>query len=219
MTIATTLAELAVTRPGATRVFHRYRLDFSCRGGRSLVEACRERRLDPGAILAAIEAEAPQPGDLTRWDRVPLSALVDHVVSTVHQRLRDQLPALVVEARAVERRQRGTAAYPRGLATAIADLHHSVLEHLEKEEHLLFPLIVSGQGTQAGGSVLAVERGHQRHAERLADIRMRTADFTAPPSADAAWRGLYADLQQLEVDLMLHMHLENNVLFRRALAA
>ncbi|MEZ5288584.1 MAG: DUF542 domain-containing protein [Vicinamibacterales bacterium] len=151
MTIATTLAELAVTRPGATRVFHRYRLDFSCRGGRSLVEACRERRLDPGAILAAIEASAAARRPDALGSRAAVRAGRSRRVHSASAPARPVAGA----RRGSAGRRAATARGPRRIraaSPAIADLHHSVLEHLEKEEHLLFPLIVSGQGTQAGGS-------------------------------------------------------------------
>ncbi len=66
MTSSTTLAELAVLHPGASRVFHRYRLDFCCGGRRALADACRERDLDPDQVLQLIAAEDPITGDALR---------------------------------------------------------------------------------------------------------------------------------------------------------
>ncbi len=72
MNASTTLAELAVTHPAASRVFRRHRLDFCCGGRRPLDEVCRERQLDPDAILASIAEEDPLEPDQRRWDDAPL---------------------------------------------------------------------------------------------------------------------------------------------------
>jgi regulator of cell morphogenesis and NO signaling len=98
-------------------------------------------------------------------------------------------------------------------------MHDAVRDHLQKEEQILFPLIVAGMGRRAGGPVLAMELEHEHHGEDLAEIRRLTDDLTPPDEACTTWRALYLGLQQLEQELMEHIHLENNILFRRALAS
>ena len=92
-----------------------------------------------------------------------------------------------------------------------------VLEHLDKEEQILFPIIVRGMGTRASAPVHTLELEHEHHKEDLLRIRALTADLQPPEEACTTWRALYLGLQQLEQELMEHIHLENNVLFRRAL--
>jgi regulator of cell morphogenesis and NO signaling len=217
MTTTTTLAELAVAHPGAARVFHRHRLDFCCGGRRPLAEACRERDLDPDHLLALIAAEDGAGGDATRWDQAPLSALVAHIVETYHARLRQQVPDLLRMARTVEQRHAASAGCPRGLAARLEAMHAELGDHLLKEEQILFPLILDGLGRQAAAPVHVMEVEHEQHREHLLALRRMTDDLTPPASACATWRALYVGLQQLEQELMEHMHLENNVLFRRAL--
>jgi regulator of cell morphogenesis and NO signaling len=94
-----------------------------------------------------------------------------------------------------------------------------VLDHLEKEETILFPAIVRGAGARASGAVDVMEREHEHHKGDLLRIRALTSELTPPPEACTTWRALYTGLQQLEQELMEHIHLENNILFRRALAA
>jgi regulator of cell morphogenesis and NO signaling len=216
---ATTLAELAVTHPAAARVFYRNRLDFCCGGRRPLAEACLERHLDPQAILDAIEAENPLVGERTRWEQAPLEALVAHIVETYHRRLRLALPDLVTMARKVETRHGAKGECPIGLAAHLEAMHASVLDHLRKEEQILFPMIVSGMGSRASAPVHVMELEHEHHGDALRGIRRLTHDLTAPPNACPTWRALYLGLQQLEEELMEHIHLENNVLFRRALVS
>jgi regulator of cell morphogenesis and NO signaling len=214
---STTLAELAVIHPGAARVFFHHRLDFCCGGRRPLADACRERGLDAAAILEEIDAAAPLNADLPRWDREPLAVLVNHIVSTYHARLRRDLPDLIEMARRVEHRHAEKAGCPRGLTAQLEAMHISVLEHLQKEELILFPMIVRGVGNRAAAPVQVMEHEHDHHRQDLVRLRELTDDLRLPAAACATWRALYAGLLQLEQELMEHIHLENNVLFPRAL--
>ena len=219
MNTSITLAELAVTHPAAARIFRRHRLDFCCGGRRPLEEACRERQLDAGTILASIAEEDPLVPDQRRWDQAPLADLVEHIESVYHARLREQLPGLIAMARRVEVRHADKASCPRGLAAHLEAMQDAVLQHLQKEEQILFPLIVAGVGRGAGGPVHVMEIEHEHHGENLLVVRRLTDDLTPPPEACTTWRALYLGLQQLEQELMEHIHLDNNILFRRALAS
>jgi regulator of cell morphogenesis and NO signaling len=214
-----TLAELAVTHPAASRVFHRWRLDFCCHGGRPLAEACAERNLEPWVVLAELAAEDQRAPRHVRWDERPLAALVEHIVDFYHARLRAELPELVALARKVETRHADKASRPAGLAQHLAGVHEAVLDHLAKEEQVLFPQLLAGRGAYAAAQIQTLELEHDDHARGLARTRALTADLVAPPEACASWRALYLRLGQLEAELMEHIHLENNVLFRRALCA
>jgi regulator of cell morphogenesis and NO signaling len=219
MTSQSTLADIAVAHPAATRVFHRHGLDFCCGGRRPLAEVCAAQGLDPAALLRAIDAEEQTPSDLTRWDREPLSALITFIVDTYHRRLRASVPDLIRMAEKVETSHRDKPTCPHGLAAQLKTMHAAVLEHLEKEERVLFPLILAGHGRAAIGPVQVMEMEHDDHGRNLAMVRQLTNNLQAPPEACATWRALYLGLLQLEAELMVHIHLENNVLFRRALAA
>ena len=214
---ATTLAELAVIHPGAARVFFHHRLDFCCGGRRPLDEACRERGLDAAVILQEIDAAAPLDGPGRRWDREPLPALVEHIVTTYHARLRRDLPDLIAMAHRVEARHGGKPGCPTGLARHLEEMHAAVIDHLQKEEQILFPMIVRGVGNRAAGPVQVMEMEHDHHRENLVQLRAMTDDLRPPAAACATWRALYSGLGQLEEELMAHIHLENNVLFPRAL--
>jgi regulator of cell morphogenesis and NO signaling len=218
MNASATLAELAVTHPAAAAVFHRHRLDFCCGGRRSLADVCLERGLDPEAILNAISEEGPRDPDARRWDEEPLPNLVDHIVTRYHDRLRQSLPDLVRMAARVEARHGDKAECPLGLAAHLERMQADLLDHLQKEEQILFPMIVRGQGARAPGPVHVLEVEHEHHRTHLVHLRALTADLTLPESACTTWRALYLGLEQLEQELMEHIHLENNVLFPRALA-
>src|SRR5262245_22967351 len=216
MTTSSTLASLATTHPAASRVFQRAGLDY-CRGGRqALSDACATKGLDPDAILSAIAAEEAG-ADLPRWDTAPVADLIHFIVHRYHDTLRSELPALIALAGRVERRHADSPACPHGLRDLLECLHERVLEHLDKEERILFPMILDNFGAKAAGPVRVMEDEHEEHGRNLGRIRQFTNDFTAPPNACTSWLALYLRLAALEADFMDHVHLENNVLFVRAL--
>ena len=214
---AATLADLAVTSPGATRVFLAHGLDFCCHGRRPLAEACAEKGLDPKGILGEIAAEERPAEDLTRWARRPLPELLAFIESRYHASLRTEIPALIAMADKVEQVHADKATCPRGLATHLRTMQGAVEDHLDKEEQVLFPLIRSGRGRGASAPIHAMEDEHVDHSRSLARLREVTADLTAPPEACTTWQALYLRLRRLSDELMEHIHLENNLLFPRAL--
>jgi regulator of cell morphogenesis and NO signaling len=212
-----TLADLATTRPGATRVFLKHKLDFCCGGRRPLGEACAERGLDTHAILAEIISEDARGGDLSAWAARPLTHLVDFIEEHYHRRLRADLPELIAMATKVERVHAEKPTCPSGLAARLCSMHESVLEHLAKEEQVLFPMVRAGYTAQVGGPVRVMEQEHEEHGRNLAYLRELTGDFTAPAEACATWKALYLRLSRFADELMEHIHLENNILFPRTL--
>ena len=216
--ISQTLADLAVTHPGASRVFHRHGLDFCCHGRRPLAEACAESGLSAEGVLAEIAGEESRTTNAPRWDAQPLQAIVEHIVSHYHARLRTELPELVALAAKVESRHSEKATCPKGLRSHLEAIHESVLDHLAKEEQILFPMIVAGRLGVVSGPIHVMEAEHEDHGQNLQKTRTLTANLTVPEEGCPTWRALYLRLEEFEVELMEHIHLENNILFRRALA-
>src|SRR5690349_9711078 len=95
ITSASTLADLAATHAGASRVFYRHDLDFCCHGRISLAEACAERALAVEALVRELEAETAATSDFRRWDGEPIPELVAHVLERFHAAHRAELPRLV----------------------------------------------------------------------------------------------------------------------------
>jgi regulator of cell morphogenesis and NO signaling len=217
MTTSSTLAELATTHPAASRVFQRHGLDYCCGGRQPLDDVCHTKGLDPAAIVHAIEEEETTV-DLPRWDEAPLADLVRFIVNRYHTALREELPALIALAAKVEAVHGEKPACPRGLCALLDTVHEEVLDHLATEETILFPMILTGDGYMIGNPVHVMETEHEEHGRNLARIRALTNNLTPPPDACPTWRALYLRLGTLESELMDHIHLENNVLFPRALS-
>jgi regulator of cell morphogenesis and NO signaling len=211
-----TLAEIALSEPAASRVLHQRGLDYCCGGQRSLDDACQAADLDPQAILEEIRQQS-SPTQTPPWTDRPLEELVGFIVDRYHATLRRELPELVALAEKVETRHADKRTCPRGLAAHLRGVHEGVLDHLAKEEQVLFPMILAGHGAHAWGPVHVMEQEHRDHAANLQRIRDLTANLVPPPEACTSWKALYLRLDELEAELMEHIHLENNVLFPRAL--
>lgn len=216
-TTQTSLGELAAQHPSAPRVFLRHHLDFCCGGHRSLADACARAGLDPDTVLTELATEAAREGgDVTRWDRTNPVVLVDHLESHYHAAHRRDLPSLVEAARRVERVHAGKPEVPAGLADELTAFADELVDHMSKEERVLFPLIRRGaRGEAVAMPIHVMEREHDAHGHRLARVRELAYDFAPPAHACATWRALYAGLATLEAELMQHIHLENHVLFAR----
>lgn len=218
MTTNTTVAELAITVPAASRVFRRYGIDYCCGGRKSLAAACEERSLDVEQVLAELDRESaagePARSLVDRSD----GELIEHIVQRYHDPLRAELPDLLAMARRVEMRHADKAAVPRGLADHLAQITGELTQHLDKEERILFPLLKRG-GAGASAPIRVMMREHDDHGAALRQIRALTSDLAPPAGACATWRALYLRLEHLEGELMDHIHIENNILFARALKA
>jgi regulator of cell morphogenesis and NO signaling len=152
------------------------------------------------------------------WELGPIEALVAHLLERYHAPLRAELPRLISLALRVELAHAGQPECPRGLAALLAEVREEIEGHLDKEEAILFPVILSGRGHTAYMPVQVMLQEHADQDEGLRRIRQLTRGFQLPAPACAAWRELYRSLEQLEAELLEHIHLENDVLFPRVLA-
>jgi regulator of cell morphogenesis and NO signaling len=228
-----TIGDMAAQSLAAVRVLEEHGIDYCCGGERSLNDVCREAGIDPEALAGEVEAACQLREEFDRdWADAPLKDLVNHIVGKHHAYLRQELPHLeqrmtkVLEA---HRRRHGDILVP--LAKVFADLKAELEMHMRKEEMILFPFIVRAEqaalaglpwtpppfGT-VGNPIRIMEHEHDSAGHALQEIRRLTNRFAVPEDACATYRALYAGLAELERDLHMHIHLENNILFPRALA-
>lgn len=210
------LGELALTIPRASALFRKLDLDFCCGGKQTLLRAATRKELDLEAIEVQLAALAEQPIEKD-WRAAPLAEIIDHIIVRFHDRHREQLPELILQATKVERVHADKPNVPKGLAKYLTMLHQELSSHMMKEEQILFPMIKRGMGTQAGGPISVMESEHDDAGELLEVIKHTTNNVTPPPEACTTWKAMYHGINELIEDLMNHISLENNVLFPRAL--
>jgi regulator of cell morphogenesis and NO signaling len=213
-----TLAGLATTLPGASRVFHRHGLDFCCHGNVSLTAVCERRGLDAGQLLDELQRESPHEAEFCDWSEPALPLLIEHILRRYHEPHRTELPRLLAMAQKVERVHADKPGCPHGLADLLAQVQGEMEEHMQKEEQILFPAVRDGSGRLLAPAIRAMEQEHEDHGRSLERLRQLTDNHTPPPAACNTWRALYLGLGEFERELMQHIHLENHVLFPRALS-
>jgi regulator of cell morphogenesis and NO signaling len=214
------IGQIATEYPLATRVFARHGIDFCCGGGKPLGQVCEQKGIEVAQVIAEIEKEVSTTDEpQVRWDQAPLEALIEHILDTYHAPLREELPRLEAMAEKVLKvhGDKDPEMFS-GLVRVFAGLKNELDQHMAKEEQILFPMILSGQGASASGPVSVMEQEHDSAGEALRRIRELTHDYQVPDEACTTWRALWHGLAELEAAMHRHIHLENNILFPRALA-
>lgn len=213
------VGDIAAHHPLATRVFARHGIDFCCGGGVALADACAKRNVDTTEVLEEIEREitSPAASSVTApWNEAPLAELVAHIVERYHEPLREELPRLESMARKVFRVHGDKDPERLGaLLESFLRLKGELDQHLSEEEQSLFPSLLRAD-SDGTSDVQAFVDDHTRVGQELHRIRELTDEFRVPAGACNTWNALWHGLAALETDLHEHIHLENNVLFRRA---
>jgi regulator of cell morphogenesis and NO signaling len=226
-----TVREIALEQPTSIRVFERLGIDYCCGGRRPLSEACSERNIEVDDVAAAIEAAeiTPEPAGID-WTKAPLRQLIAHIVTTHHDYVIAELPRLAVFAEKLARKHGETQPHLPALKNVLAELSNELIQHLGKEEQVLFPYIAKLEAAEASGNaqphecfgtvanpIAMMTREHDAAGDLLARIEKLTSNFTAPAEACPTYLGFYVGLKEFQQDLHQHIHLENNILFPRAI--
>lgn len=205
------LGDIAASLPGSTAIFRRHKLDFCCGGSESLERAAQKKGLD----LATIEAELASlsPGNGSIPDSV--DGLISHILERYHQVHRRELPELRSLAARVEKVHAEHPEVPAGLSDLLARMQSELESHMQKEEQVLFPMMMAGGNPMIVHPIGMMRHEHDSHGEELRALVTLTNDMTLPDGACNSWRALYAGLAKLAEDLTEHIHIENNILFPR----
>lgn len=204
------LGQLATSIPGATGVFHQYKLDFCCGGSRTLAEVAAERGLDATEIIARL-SELQHQITSRDWRSAKPAELVHHILQRFHAKHREQLPELIRLARRVETVHGDHAECPTGLAEHLSHMQQELESHMLKEEQILFPMLCNG--FYPAGPIHVMQHEHLQHGDALGDMLKLAHELQLPDGACNTWTALYLGLNELKEDLMEHILLENEILF------
>jgi regulator of cell morphogenesis and NO signaling len=234
MLTSKTVRELALEIPQATRVFERMGIDYCCGGSRSLEEACAAAHVrveDVERSLAEAGEHSPRAGpDDASWQRAPLFGLIAHIIQKHHYFVRRELQRIEpLLARVISSHGQK---HPELLEVQrqFRGLGEEMIQHMMKEEQILFPYITHLEESQSRRQPVAPPRfgtaenpirmmmhEHENAGSVLRTIRAQTGNYRLPAGACAGFESLYQGLQEFEQDLHQHIHLENNILFPRTL--
>jgi regulator of cell morphogenesis and NO signaling len=227
-----TVGDLAVAMPGATRIFERLGIDYCCGGTRSLRDACDRAGLAAEEVLKELEGgiEYGSPASDSEWQNCSLAELISHIVFRHHAYLKEEIPRLeklIAKVAGVHGKKHPEVLRVQAI---FQSLHNELMPHMIKEEQVLFPYIEQLEYSVRNHRVApAAHFGtvrnpikmmtyeHDQAGDQLREIRTATGSFALPEDACASYRALYEALQESERDLHQHIHLENNILFPKAI--
>lgn len=231
ITMENTVREIAIESPACIPVLESWGIDYCCGGQKSLKQACLERQLSGMEVLEQLEKAASRPIEpQERWDGTSLANLARHIVSRHHVYVRQQLVRLEQSGEKV--RHKHAQAHPevRKIFDLLLTLRDELSMHMMKEEQIMFPYIARMENAVESGHpipeaafgtvanpVRRMMNEHDDASSLVTAIRKLSHQYTPPPDACPTLTAFYAGLKEFEQDLHRHIHLENNILFPRAL--
>jgi len=230
-TTTQTVREIAQTQPSSIRVFEQFGIEYCCGGGERLIEACAAKDVDVDAVIAALEAAARnENAGVKDWTKESLANLTQHIVATHHAYCKEELPRLSGLAMKVVKVHGGTNPELALIRARLAELAEELTDHLAEEEAVVFPMIVKLEAEKISAAVRPAEsrvsvgnplalliQEHDHAGVLLDEIRSLSSDFNAPEYGCTTYQAFFEGLKEFERDLHRHVHLENNILFPRAM--
>lgn len=224
---STHVADIVTEAPGTIAVFQRHQIEFCCGGHVPLDVVCEHEGLDVGALMAELVTAAQPFAETRDWDAATLTELVAHIQATYHEPLYQELPRLgAMLAKVVQRHGDRMPETLLPLQETFAHLERDLTLHMTKEDDILFPAIVRFESIPGlavtdphplVGPITVMEHDHDHAGDALAAIRSLTGGYEPPDGACPTFRGPDHGLGELEHRMRLHIHLENDILFPKAL--
>jgi len=227
--ITKSLAQIVNDNHKAASVFEKYDLDFCCKGKRSLQEACIEKALPVEKLLSELQAVNDNCEVPVDFQKMTLTQLADYIVTKHHAYVKAEMPQIFSYLQKVATKHGDRHPEMRKVFELFSVIKSEMEEHMDKEELILFPRIeVAEEGALAEKTanmnvfyiqhpIQMMEAEHEKAGQLMTEIRELTGNYTPPNDACTTYRLSFAELRAFESDLHQHVHLENNILFPRAI--
>ena len=231
VTAERTVRDLALESSSATRVFEKLGIDYCCGGDKPLEEACRAAKLSVEEVQNALDSAQRESNSTTvrDWQHEPLSELIAHITARHHKFVRQEIARLGPLFEKVCGVHGKNHAELLHIQAVFRGLAQELTSHMMKEEMVLFPYIVRMEEAVIQGEpvlpppfgtianpVAMMEHEHDSAGAALRAVRAASDGYVAPEGGCASYQALYRALAEFEADLHQHIHLENNILFPRA---
>jgi regulator of cell morphogenesis and NO signaling len=226
----TKMKDIALSNPAARQVLEDAGLDYCCGGGKSLHEACLHANVSSEEILSRLQENAKNTGpDDSNWIAAPLCELTRHIREKHHRYVREAIPRTRALSDKVAAKHGQNHTELVEIEKLFAEVGREMIMHMQKEEQILFPYIDAlERAVNAHDSVEppffqtvknpihAMMQEHDAAGDLVKQIRILSSEYTPPGDGCTSFKALYDALREFEEDLHQHVHLENNVLFPRA---
>ena len=226
-----TVREIATENPASVRVFEKLGIDYCCGGRKPLSEACAEAGVPMEQALNLLNASHAEEAVEPMWKATRLSTLTSHVVARYHDIARREIPRIEALAHKVKSRHGNANPELSEIEELFLSLAQELSMHMMKEEQMLFPYIERIEAAEHEGKPLpgmpfgsvarpiaVMTADHDDAGALLARMRELSSGYAIPDGACPTYRALYNALEEFERDMHQHVHLENNILFPRAIA-
>jgi regulator of cell morphogenesis and NO signaling len=211
------------------KIFESHGLDFCCGGKKSIGDACIEKHVDAELVINELSKVEDTNQTLSRFDKWEADFLVDYIINNHHSYVLNTVSTIehhLAKVVSAHGERHPEMAKIQGL---FADLTDELLNHMQKEEKMLFPYIkkmhmayrntlempVPPFGT-VGNPIKMMEDEHESAGNLMKLISSLSSGYTPPQDACGTYKVLYGELKEFENDLHMHVHLENNILFPKA---
>ena len=228
----TTIKEIVTHNFRAASVFEKYSLDFCCKGGKTIAAACNEKQLDPSVVINELQtlndAVDTSSQRFNRWD---VDFLASYIVENHHAYVRQSIPVLIAHTQKVAMVHGERHPEMKKTADLFGVVAQEMIQHMHKEEQILFPAIAAVARAKREGSSLPslpfgsvknpialMEQEHDSAGTIMFEIRELTSNYTVPEDGCTTYRVTLQELKEFELDLHQHVHLENNILFPKSIA-
>jgi len=232
ITGATKVREIAVANPRAKNVLEDAGVDYCCGGEKSLHEACMHSGVSAEEILKRLEENSRQAGpEEANWASARLGELTHHIVQKHHGYVRETIPRVSALLAKVKGKHGPNHPELPKIEEEFFRLGQEMYSHMQKEEQILFPYIERLERTHEGkepferpffqtvrNPVHMMMQEHDSAGDALKAMRKLSSGYQAPAEACESYREVYRSLAEFEADMHTHVHLENNILFPRAVA-
>jgi regulator of cell morphogenesis and NO signaling len=233
MTVATqTVRDIALENPATIRVFEKFGIDYCCGGRKPLTEACEAKSIAVDEVIAALEGALSEPVEKSNDGAgTPLGELATYIVNTHHAYVNREVPRLTQLAARVVARHGDDKPELRVIQQKVSQIGDDMMHHQAKEEMILFPHIARLERAMAEGApapkggfgtvknpIEMMSREHDSVGALMAEVRELSKDYTPPVGACPTFLNFFNGLREFEQDLHQHVHLENNILFPKAMA-
>lgn len=225
-----TLASIVTDNHQVVPILERYNLDFCCKGKRTLAQACTEKGIKIESIQKNLKSLANAAGKQQMpFTEMDAEQLVSYILIHHHFYVKQSMPTIIAHLNKVATKHGDRFPYMKKVYDMFEIIMREMTLHMEKEEAVLFPRIKEVENLYKSGRsseilpgyiqmpVNAMEADHEEAGDILYQIRTLTNNYTPPQDACTTFKVTLAELKEFEEDLHKHVHIENNILFPKAI--
>lgn len=225
-----TLASMVSGNHQVVPVLEKYNLDFCCKGKRTLAQACAEKGIKIESITEELKSLSQTAGiQQMPFTEMNAEQLISYILIHHHFYVKQSMPTIFSHLHKVATKHGDNFPYMRKVYDLFVIIMREMSLHMEKEEVALFPRIKEAENLSRAGRyseitegyiqmpIKAMEADHEEAGDILYQIRTLTNNYTPPPDACTTFKVTLAELKEFEEDLHKHVHLENNILFPKAI--